>query len=158
LDGSGKVTVVRSITLEDGISLGEYTAGYGNDEKLARILIENESGLSQTITIKEYPSLVSPGKVIIEADTQSNEILTKGLVITATLLDTSGNPIKNHNLLFKVDKGNGGFLGFRLMTKATDENGKASYKFETTTAGDVVITVESGEDKSVSDTINFSVK
>ena len=157
-EGSGKVTVVRSITLSDGVSLGEYSVGYGETEQQARILIENETGLSETIIINEIPSDVALGEIIIRADIDRNDILENGLEVEATLLDTNGQPIPNHNLLFKVDKGNGGFLGFRLMTKKTDDAGKAMYRYETNAPGDVVITVESEEDKSIFSTIQFTVE
>lgn len=158
LEGSGKVTVVRGITLEDGISLGEYTAGYGSKEQIAKVLISNETGLSKTLIITELPSLALPGQIIINADTQKQDILSSGLEIEALLLDITGKPMINHKLLFKVDKGNGGFQGFRMMSKATNGEGIVVYKFETKSAGEVVITVESEEDKSISKTIKFTVQ
>lgn len=129
LEGSGKVTVIKSVTSEEGIALGEYEAGYGNEPRTARVLIKDRTGLEKTVTINEELNVVKPGKIIIEADTESDDILKNGLTISVTLLDTRGNPMADQTIIFTMIKGSGTFFGFRMMEDITDTEGKAEMEF-----------------------------
>ncbi len=156
--GSGKVTTILGVTSDDGIALGEYQTGYGDEERTAEIKIENMTGLSKTVFIAEQPNIVFPDKIIINADTGRADILENGLEIEAMLLDTNGDPMPNHKLLFKVVSGSVGFYGFKMMAQVTDEEGKAFLRYQPSAKGDVVISVESEEKSSVVATISFTVK
>lgn len=158
VEGSGKVVTILGVTAGDGVARGVYQTGYGDKERAAKILIENMTGLSKTVTINEQPSLVVPAKILVEADTQKEDILKKGLKIDATLLDSNGNPIPQQKLLFKVTSGSVGFFGFKMMAQVTDEEGNASITYQPSATGDVVINVESDQDSSVFATISFTVK
>jgi hypothetical protein len=156
--GSGKVTTILGVTSDDGIALGEYQTGYGDEERTAEVKIENMTGLSKTVLIAEQPNIVFPDKIIINADTDRADILENGLEIEAMLLDTNGNPMPNQKLLFKVVSGSVGFFGFKMMAQVTDGEGKAYLRYQPSAKGDVVINVESEEKSSVVATISFTVK
>jgi hypothetical protein len=158
VQGSGKVVTILGVTAGDGVALGEYQAGYGDMERTAEVLIENMTGLSRTVVIDEQPNTIVPGSIIVQADTQRDDILENGLVINATLLDVDGSPIAQHKLLFKVVSGSVGFFGFKMMSQITDDAGNASLKYHPAAKGDVVISVASEEDSSVFETISFTVK
>ena len=158
LEGSGKVTVIKSVTSEEGIALGEYEAGYGNEPRTARVLIKDRTGLEKTVTINEELNVVKPGKIIIEADTESDDILKNGLTISVTLLDTRGNPMADQTIIFTMIKGSGTFFGFRMMEDITDTEGKAEMEFNPRGSEEVEMRIETEGEGSISETLTFIVK
>ena len=154
LRGSGKIQVIRNTTLGTEEALGEYTAGYGTEEGDAEILIENETGLSKTVLIREVLAQASISQIIIQPVSVEEG---KDITITMQALDSDGQPVPKRRLLIRLDNGTGGFSGFRMLNKITDEEGFATIKYKPAGACDAEITVLSEEDDSVFATVCFSV-
>ncbi len=156
--GSGKVVTLLAVTGEDGKALAEYQVGYGNEESTVKIDVKNMTGLLESVEILERPNLVDLKEICVEADIEQTDILKDGLKITATLLDSQGQPVENGKLLFKVISGSVGFSGLKMMSKTTDDQGTASILYSPAAASNVSIKIEAEADSSVYTTLEFTVK